>query len=366
MTRFTSVLLLLLSLTMTACVGLLESQRVSIEIPERQNYAGAKLTGDIAKIEAVSSELEGRFGREYKSEMLNQTTTEFNMRGDVLSVVSVDDEYPEAESRVYTYNDEGRLVGRVENFSGGCYEHRYTLDEYGCVILDELYSDNGILESRTSIEYDNRGNDVEYVTSDIVSNTTNIVVRLFDDNNLCTEVIRYSGNDEVRSRETYAYDAMGRVVESVMYEGYDLLQTKVCSAYGDNGLDVDRTTYDDVGGVIAHEAQLYDDAGRLVERCQYDASGATIERVVLGYNESGNKISETTFASDDKPIVVRSYLYSDDGLLVEEIEDDILHNSYSVIVYAYDDKHNLIEERAYLTRYKIPQYIVEYAITYRE
>lgn len=355
-----------LLLLLTSCVSMLGSQRTTVAIPERQNYSGAPLTGDISKIEAQTSELHGRYGREYKSEVLNQTTTEFNLRGDVLSVLSCDDEYSQGESRQYAYNDEGRLVMRTEKFASGGYEHRYTLDEYGCVVLHEVYDESGVLESSTSIEYDLRGNDVEYVTRDGIGRERGVVVRIFNEANLLAELIRYSGDEEVRGRETYSYDDAGLLVESVVYEGYDMLQRRVVVEYGDNGCDRVQITYNDQDEVVEHYAESYDAESRLVERCEYDAQGVVVERMSMSYDAAGRKLSETLLGADDKPLKVRTYSYNEDGLLAEEVEDDLQQKTYSLVVYAYDDRGNLVEERAYLTKYKVPQYIVEYAITYRE
>ena len=92
MTRFSSVLLSIVALLMASCVGMLGSQRVSVEIPERQNWNGATLHGDIAQIEEISTELTGRYGAEAMGDEQGRTTTVFNLRGDVLTITTIDAE----------------------------------------------------------------------------------------------------------------------------------------------------------------------------------------------------------------------------------------------------------------------------------
>ena len=63
-------------------------------------------------------------GLEYKGELLNQTTTEFNLRGDVESIVSVDDMLYAGESSIFEYDDKGRLVSASNSYAGALFEHQ--------------------------------------------------------------------------------------------------------------------------------------------------------------------------------------------------------------------------------------------------
>lgn len=349
---------------MGSCAGLFVSERVAQAVPERQNWSGAKINGDIERIEAQSFELLGYSGYEYKGELLNQTTTEFNLRGDVVSVVSVDDQMLDNESYSYTYDSDGRLVGKVASYGNTSDEHRYTLDEYGCVTVDEIYTNGGELDSRVTISYDNAGNDVEHIATNRVGRTTFVQQRLYDQNNQCVEVIYIDGESEVRSRVTIAYDAEGRKIGVVTYEGRNTQRGRVEYEYADN--ETICTTYDDSDSFVSKVGERVDSEGRVVEAASYDAEGAIISRNLTTYDAEGRIAEQSTINRDEELVLSKKYEYDENGCLVRFTEDDKQTPSLTVILYTYDEQHNLIKERCYMGKYLVSQYVTEYNITYRE
>ena len=352
-----------LALLMGSCAGLFVGERVAQVVPERQNWNGVKINGDIERIEAQSFELLGYSGYEYKGELLNQTTTEFNLRGDVVSVVSVDDLALDNESYSYTYDSEGRLVGKVVSFGSTSDEHRYTLDEYGCVTVDEIYVDGGELESRVVISYDRAGNDVEHVATNRVGRTTFVQQRLYDDNNQCVEVVYSDGDDQVRSRVTTTYDAEGRKLSVVTYEGRNAMKSRVEYAYVDG--EVLCTTYDESGAFVSKTGERRDDEDRIVVATNYDSEGAVIVRSVTSYDAAGRIAEHSTINGVDELVSLKSYEYDENGCLVKFTEDDKQTPSLTVILYTYDEYQNLVKERCYMGKHLVCQYITEYNITYR-
>ena len=347
-----------------SCAGLYVSERVALAVPERQNWSGVKINGDIERIEAQSFELLGYSGYEYKGELLNQTTTEFNLRGDVVSVVSVDDQMPDSESYSYTYDSEGRLVGKVISFGSSSDEHRYTLDEYGCITVDEIYTDGGELDSRITISYDNAGNDVEHVATNRVGRTTFVQQRHYDQNNQCVEELYSDGDSEVRSRVTTTYDAEGRKLSVVTYEGRNLLKSSVEYAYVDG--EVLCTTYDESGAFVSKVGERVDAEGRVVEATSYDAQGAIISRDATVYDAEGRIVEQNTTNGAEEVVVNKVYEYDENGCLVKLTENDLQIPALTVFVYTYDDQLNLVKERCYMGKYLVCQYVIEYNITYRE
>lgn len=349
-----------------SCAEMLGTQRVSVEIPERQNWKGVTLHGDIAKIEALSYELEGRYGLDYKGELLNQTTTEFNVRGDVESIVSVDDMLYASESYTFKYDESGRLISTSNSYAGDSFEHRYTLDDYGCIIVDELYLGNGLLDSRTLVEYDRKGNDVEYTSLDSFGNINYVQNRTFDDLNRLTEVVIADGNDQVRSREVYTYDTQGRKVAVVTYEGYDLLKSREAFVYGESGDSVEHSTYSDLDELTGRTVERFDAEGRLSEVVTYVVAETPESTKRIIYDESGRKSEERVSNGQGVETLVVTYKYDANGNIIEAREQNIAERSLRLTTYAYDEKQNLTEEREYSGLYLESQSITEYQITYRE
>ncbi len=350
----------------SSCAEMFGTQRVSVEIPERQNWTGVTLHGDIAKIEALSYELEGRLGLEYKGELLNQTTTEFNLRGDVESVVSVDDMLYAGESSTFEYDNHGRLVSTSNSYAGASFEHRYTLDDYGCIVVDELYLENGLLDSRKIVEYDRKGNDVEYRSVDGFGNINYVQNRTFDDNNRLIEVVIADGNDQVRSREVYTYDAEGRKTGITAYEGYDMLKSREEFIYGESGESVEHKCFSDLDELLSRTIERYDAEGRLVELASYLTLETPESTKRITYDEVGRKSEERTTNAAGVDTLVASYKYDENGNVVEVREQNIAERSLVVTIYVYDEKQNLKEEREYSGALLESQSITEYVITYRE
>lgn len=353
------------SVLMASCAEMLgSSQRVAVVVPERQNWNGVELHGDIEKIESHSYELEGYFGFEELGELLNQTTTEFNLRGDVVSIVSVDDQLFNNESYTYTYDRDGHLVGKVVSFGSSSDEHRYTLDKYGCVVVDELYAEGGELSSRVTITYDNAGNDINHLSVDAFGNTKLVQDRAYDENNRCVEITFTDGDDQVRTRETIAYDAEGRKMCVVNYEGYDIVKSKVEYLYRDN--EVVCTTYDDMGAFFSKSSERFDAEGRLVEKVAYDAQDAVISKTETTYNEQGKVATVCQTGKNGLIMSLKSYEYDAKGCLVKFTEDDKQSASLTVILYSYDEHLNLVKERCYMGKLLVSQYVTQYNITYRQ
>ena len=361
MSRFISIFSVSVLLGLVSCTEMLNTQRVALEIPERQNWNGGALYGDIERIEAKSYELEGQLGFEHNGELLSQTTTEFNLRGDVVSVVYVGDSMVDDES--YTYDKSGRLVGKVVNYGFTRDEHRYKLDNYGCVVVDEFYSDEGMLDSSVAISYDRAGNDIQHISTDRFGNTRFVQDRVYDENNNCTEFIFSNGDDQVRQRETFVYDDLGRKVSFALYEGYDVLKSRVEYNYSDD--EMVSTVFDSAGDMFSKSVERYDAAGRVVELVSYNCDDVVVSKCVTTYDEQGRVVEVRTTDGGDELLSTKSYEYDANGCCVKRTEEDKQASSLTVVLYSYDEHKNLVKERCYMGNYLVAQYVIEYDLVYR-
>ena len=73
---------LAMTFVLISCGG--SANRQMLEIAERQNWEGAKLSGSISRITETTYELAAVYGRKIKTELLSQKFTDFNERGDVV------------------------------------------------------------------------------------------------------------------------------------------------------------------------------------------------------------------------------------------------------------------------------------------
>ena len=81
---------------------------------------------------------------------------------------------------------------------------------------------------------------------------------------------------------------------------------------------------------------------------------------------SNNLVEERRTTANDVVLSIKSSRYNDKGLVVEFIDDDRFHGQYTIMNYSYDDKGNLVEEVCYYGSRRVPQFVIEYDITYRE
>ena len=340
------------------------SNRVCVELEERQNWDGAKLYGDIATIAETSYELAGSYGRTVKTELISQKLVEFNERGDLLLSVEYDIDSTLIEKLEYRYDTKGYLAEYVNHGDGYKFSNRYLRDDYGAIVERDLLKADGSIEMRYTSVYDSSGNVVENVDYDSDGMVVNHVVTKYDKANRPVEVKRFARSGEILRRDVYSYDAQGRVAETLVYDTFDALEGHQVYTYGENGLDKECVTYNANSAVDSRVVERYDERGNLVELINYDG-GVVVESIQNIFDEANNIVEERRTTTNGVVLSLKNYKYNEAGLLIEYIDDDKFHGQYNVTSYRYDDKNNLIEEMSYAGARRVPQYVVEYVITYR-
>ncbi len=362
MKRLSVFVALAVVLTVMSC-GV--THRSQLTLSERQNWDGAKLNGNISQIVENSYELAGSYGRTVKTELISQKLIEFNERGDLIASVEYDIDSLLIERKEYQYDDRGYTIYDASQGDGYKFANRYTRDEYGYVVDRDLLKGDGSLDIRYAYKYDGFGNLEETILYDAQGDVESGIVTSYDDSNRPAEVLRYTRHGQLQRRETFIYAANGNLSEHLIYDEYDNLDGRHVYTYGINGRDEECTSYDGNGMFESRVSQRYDENDNLVEYTTYDADGAVIERKSCTY-DSLNHIVEEYRTTNDTVLSICKYVYDDKGLLIEYIDDDKFHGQFSVVTYRYDDMGNVVEEVGYSGERRIAQYVVEYAITYRE
>ena len=364
MRRLTAILALAMISFMVSCGN--HEGRAHLELEERQNWEGVELYGDIANIVETSYELAGSYGRTVKTELISKKYVEFNERGDLRLSVEYDVDSLLLEKIEYTYDHKGYLAEHQYQGDGYKFSNRYLRDDYGYVVERTLLKGDGTVDIHYAMTYDKKGNLHERVDYDSNGLVVGRVCTQYNDDNKPVESQRYNGGGELKRREVYTYDAAGRLSEYLACDALDVVESRQEYTYGDNGRDEDVVVYDANGAFESHVARRYDSNDNLIELITYNADGTVVESSATLYNANNQVIEVRHIAANDDVLSLKSYIYDDNGLLVEFTDDDIFHDQYTVTRYRYDKKNNLVEETCFATPRRIAQYVVEYAITYRD
>jgi YD repeat-containing protein len=172
-----------------------------------------------------------------------------------------------ADSLIYTYDKEGRLLSRRSIDSDG-ETGNYLVNVYegDHVVSESEYDIDGIVITQRKIIYDEAGNIIEEVFRTPEANYN--ILYSYDDNGVASVRRRYNEEKHLMERNTFTYDFEGRLSESMDETS--------------SGIEISYTGYDPAGNIILQEDKAED--GELL---------SSIERT---YDESNRPLATTVFS----------------------------------------------------------------------
>lgn len=208
----------------------------------------------------------------------------------------------------------------------------------------------GVWETE-SVTYDEKGNELERITSLAGGTLNGKEVRTYDAESNLIENVVWNDSD-VHERQVYFYENE----KLIRIDGYDAdgkLEWKQFNSYGKDGL-LHEEKYLITGKPFGRTTFKYDQTGNLSEAAFYSPDGTktialigpcrSAHRVTYAYNEQRRPIKVTNYEPDGALKEGRQYSYNAKGLVTSEaFEVHSSRQTYSY-VYEYDAHGNWIKK----------------------
>jgi YD repeat-containing protein len=192
----------------------------------------------------------------------------YNSEGKIVDEILIESDDEITEHRSMEYNDEGQLVKEYIHYLDG------TADS-----LIYTYDKEGRLLSRRSIDSDGE--------------TGNYLVNVYEGNHVISES-EYDITGEIITQRKIIYDEAGNITEEVFRTpeaNYNILYS-----YDEKGIASVRRRYNEEKNLMERNTFTYDFEGRLSESMDETSSG--IEITYTGYDSAGNIILQEEKSED--------------------------------------------------------------------
>lgn len=225
----------------------------------------------------------------------------------------------ESDTTEYIYNEQGDVIKETYSSTNYTkifeYEYEYNADGEKVKITKTI---NEYRESKARYEYDSHGSKI------------------------------YEASADTERRYEYTYDELGRV--ATMLQDFDTKQMFEYT-YDEKGNEIKRVSYStntpDIKNVIE---RIFDENGNVVKTTESKDNGRYVYITTQTYDERGNiltnfKVGENSEVETDR---VHSYVYDDDGKIIEETTGTRGAESGNRYVYEYDERGNNVKRECYI------------------
>lgn len=209
-------------------------------------------------------------------------------------------------------------------------------DENGRVILQSSFSPDGLLTEKFVLEYDDSGHVVHETYFIDEGNPTEEKSYEFDENGRVVRQLKHyiDGSADTTS---FTYNQDGFLTDKITINDEDEVETRETFAYCGNKL-IKHEIVDQEGNILLSEDFLYDEKGKLIEHIKDDEEGGEYFKLVTKYNEDGRKLAEMLYSEDDKLFETTWFEEDSQGRVVQTVEEN--DRSRRVKNFHFDDKGN--------------------------
>lgn len=200
-------------------------------------------------------------------------------------------------------------------------------DANGNVTEKLSYHPDGTLAVRATRVYDAAGK----LTKETLSNPDGSLWRTalysYDAAGHLREVAHYAADGSPLFRDVHAYDAQGNLVEFSSVEPDGTPLRKSVYAYGPQGRVVEKKVYDASDpSPTARNTYTYDAAGRLRELATYGRAGTLSSKWVYAYDARGNQVEWVAYQPDGSVSQKQTYTYEWDaaGNWVKKVVSELM------------------------------------------
>lgn len=164
----------------------------------------------------------------------------------------------------------------------------------------------------------------------------------FDASGNKIEEMKYSSDGALESRRVYSYDIKGNVIAETGYDAKGEIEWKNSYNYDGSGSKVEILSYSGDGKLAARTSYTYDASGKLSEESYRDIKDTRLDQTIkYTYDDKGHLLSKKSNRSWGPRSVDVTYIYDKRGLLIEEVDRDVITNTRH---YIYDEKGRRVQE----------------------
>jgi len=205
-------------------------------------------------------------------------------------------------------------------------------NETGNEVLSETYYDENELESKVERIYNSRGEIIEEIT---YLDATEIGEHTFfkrNEQNRIAEILSHYA-DGSKQIKKYEYNDAENTLTITTYDDDDAIEEREFFRFDSDRNILEHSTFDENLKLKERQENSYDENSKLLRRKEYDAKNKfTVERVLV-YNEFEKIEKQISLNKNNKPIGSILFNYDDKGRLIEQR----IANSH-VIRFAYTDE----------------------------
>lgn len=208
--------------------------------------------------------------------------------------------------------------------------------------------------------FDDKGKQTEVVEVSANGTLLGKVVSTYDDKDKLISTVSFDGANITEWRVAYTYNENGEVVDVSEFNKNEVLKTRTITKYSEDKTKVDESSYDDKGQLRWKNIYKYDAAtGRKLELNQYFASGVLDEKQTYIYNDDGILVEIDT--SDVKGEITKKTLYRFDetGKNTETTIYNFVTGEEEREFYRYDEDGNLSRVTTYAVASKFDTIVNE-------
>lgn len=276
-------------------------------------------------------------------------TYEYDEQGNLLSCVQ-DSVYDDDYSIEYTYDDDGNCIKKVYRKPRDYVEeYEYFYDDLGRLTYatTHQYDNEYNYETETKYEYDENGNKISVVESNLNGSVIRRSNYEYLENGEQRKYIVYDGDGNIIEWDEDIYDNDGKLIESIYYERLMAnLDYKTEYTYDSNGyLIKEMETSRNLDGTLDYINNIEytnDSSGNVMKKTiqhksyHYSEDGDSVYQSldVKEYNEEGVLIKWVTY--DEEGRIENLYEYDNYGNLIKESHPNMGYGSYLTCEYKYE------------------------------
>lgn len=244
----------------------------------------------------------------------NHDTYEYDLAGNLITIISSDNEGNELSRIVKTYDEKGNLLKTEEIYDNVSFFEEYVYDTQGRIV-EATYSQYKFGSGEVTIftrndryEYGENGSYKKYANGSLERE------EIYDAEGRKLEVISYA--DGVESyKQQWQYDDAGKLAQMNTYEN-GKLRYQYNYQYDTDGNLLERTSPLDQGG----EKRTYDSVGNITEYAVYLEDGTAEVQVKAQYDDACHVEIKSPMLNDF--IYTGTISYEDDDTIYIELESN--------------------------------------------
>lgn len=213
-------------------------------------------------------------------DVINRKTFSINEKGNKIKeiVYYSEDEY---DTIIYHYDDKDKLIEKVHYSMDQEIETNekfvYSNDN---VIENSVYSGDNKLIYQKLFKYDEKSNEIEYSSNDLVENIVITKIHSYDEENRITETLTYNAKDQLTEKLLYEYNNDGKTA-----------QITDETAFKKNTI---KFSYDDMGNLICQE--------------EFNRNNDLINKISRSYDENNLLLESDVVINNIKEGLTEHYL----------------------------------------------------------